>query len=254
MSERILAEVERIVAAAAARGVALRLLGSVAVWQHCPAHRPLLVRLERQEYRDIDLVGRSQQRRQIVELFEAVDYRPDPSILRSQEYGIDRLIFHGPDPDRAKVDVFLDTLRMCHRIELADRLELDSPTVSLADLLLSKLQIVRLTDNDIKDCAVLLAEHPLGNGDRECFDLDRLLAALDNDWGFWYTATTNIGHIRSAVRALASLEDGVRDAVEGRLSDLMEAIERAPKSLRWRARQAIGTRVPWYDEVEDVER
>lgn len=232
----------------------LRLLGSVAVWAHCRKHRALLVRLERQEYRDIDLMGRSQDWRDIIEVFAELGYQPDASLMASQEYGIGRLIFQSAPPQKFKVDVFLDTLRMCHRIALADRLHLDRPTVPLADLLLSKLQIVRLTDNDIKDCTVLVVEHPFGQGGGEEFELARVVRLLADDWGFWYTATTNIARIRTSIRSLAAIPSDVADLVEARLAGLLEAIERAPKSLRWRARQAVGTRVLWYEEVEDVER
>ena len=254
MSELILAEVDRLLACADDRAVTLRLLGSVAVWAHCREHRALLVRLERQEYRDIDLMGRSQDWRDIIEVFGELGYQPDASLMASQEYGIGRLIFQSPPPRKIKVDVFLDTLRMCHRIELADRLQLDRPTVPLADLLLSKLQIVRLTDNDIKDCTVLVAEHPFGRGGAEEFELPRIVRLLADDWGFWYTATSNIVRIRASIRASAAIPPDVGDVVDGRLAGLLGAIEHAPKSLRWRARKAVGTRVLWYEEVEDVER
>ncbi len=254
MSERILAEVDRLLALADDRAVTLRLLGSVAVWAHCREHRPLLVRLERQEYRDIDLMGRSQDRRGITEVFAELGYEPDAALLGSQEYGINRLIFHSRPPQKVKVDVFLDSLRMCHRIELADRLQLDRPTVPLADLLLSKLQIVRLTDNDIKDCMVLVAEHPFGRGGAEEFELPRIVRLLADDWGFWYTATSNIVRIRASIRSSSAIPPDLVDVVDGRLAGLLGAIEHQPKSLRWRARQAVGTRVLWYEEVEDVER
>jgi hypothetical protein len=31
-------------------------------------------------------------------------------------------------------------------------------------------------------------------------------------------------------------------------------IENTPKALKWKARAAIGTRVQWYNDVEEVER
>jgi hypothetical protein len=254
VNDLILAEVDRLLARADHRGVMLRLLGSVAVWAHCRQHRPLLARLERQAYRDIDLMGRSQDQRGIGEVFAELGYEPDAALLGSQEYGINRLIFHSRPPQKVKVDVFLDTLRMCHRIELADRLRLDGPTVPLADLLLSKLQIVRLTDNDIMDCTVLVAEHPFGRGGVEEFDLPRIVRLLADDWGFWYTATSNIARIQASIRSSTAIPSDLVDVVEGRLAGLLGGIADAPKSLRWRARQVVGTRLRWYEEVEDVER
>jgi hypothetical protein len=42
-------------------------------------------------------------------------------------------------------------------LDFRGRLELDSPTISLVDLLLSKLQIQRITEKDIKDMIAILA-------------------------------------------------------------------------------------------------
>ena len=84
--------------------------------------------------------------------------------------------------------------------------------------------------------------------------LFRSVRLLVDDWGFWYTATTNIARIRASLRSPAAIPPDVADLVDARLTGLLEAVERVPKSLRWRARQAVGTRVLWYEEVEDVER
>lgn len=254
MSESIVTEANRLVAEAERRGLTLRLLGSVAVWDHCRELRDLLPALGRHQYRDIDLIGRSGERKMVVAMFTDLGYRPDAALLASEEYGIGRFIFYGPPPDPVKVDVFLDTLRMCHRIDLAPTLGLDRPTIPLAELLMSKLQIVRLTDNDIKDCVVLLAEHGFDGSDHEHVDAPRIARRLGDDWGFWYTATTNLQRIRTALRSLDGLSPELAGVVEDRLAELDGAIARAPRSLRWRTRSALGTRVLWYEEVEDVER
>ena len=54
---------------------------------------------------------------------------------------------------------------MCHRIEFGDRLGKSRPTLPVADLLLSKLQIVKINRKDVLDALILLAEHPLGQDD-----------------------------------------------------------------------------------------
>ena len=56
---------------------------------------------------------------------------------------------------------------MCHRIEFGDRLGKSTPTLPVADLLLSKLQIVKINKKDVLDALILLAEHPLGQDDGE---------------------------------------------------------------------------------------
>ena len=41
--------------------------------------------------------------------------------------------------------------------------------------------------------------------------------------------------------------------VEGRLRTVRDAIEHESKSLRWRLRARVGTRLPWRREVEERE-
>ena len=61
-------------------------------------------------------------------------------------------------PDGLPIDVFMGRMDMCHDLDLRDRLELFSPTVTAADLALSKLQIVEFTEKDQQDTRTLL-EH-----------------------------------------------------------------------------------------------
>jgi hypothetical protein len=39
-----------------------------------------------------------------------------------------------------------------------------------------------------------------------------------------------------------------------RVSEIQETFERMPKSLAWQMRDKVGTRVRWYEEVEEVDR
>jgi hypothetical protein len=38
------------------------------------------------------------------------------------------------------------------------------------------------------------------------------------------------------------------------VQDLRGRIEREPKSVRWKARAKVGTRVRWYDDVGDADQ
>jgi hypothetical protein len=239
-----------LVRSAAAAGFPLRLIGSVAVRQRCPRHRGVLDALGRPRARDIDLVGYARDERTIEELFRARGYALHPAVKHSREFGILRLIFMRPDAD-LKVDVFLDRLIMSHTIDLAGRLELDVTTVPLADLLLSKLQIHEITENDLLDGAALLAEHELGSGG---IDLDRICAVLANDWGFYHSVMLNLEKLEAALERWAPVPEEMTGRVRGRTRELRDAIESAPKSRRWRLRARIGERIRWYEEVEEVER
>src|SRR5205085_5932587 len=98
------------------------------------------------------------------------------------------------------VDVLVDSLEMCHRFEFSDRLSKSMPTLPLAELLLSKLQIVKINRKDVLDALVLLAEHPLAQDDGEpdsfhglnAISIPRINAYTSNDWGWWRTVTGNL--------------------------------------------------------------
>ena len=42
--------------------------------------------------------------------------------------------------------------------------------------------------------------------------------------------------------------------IKARLATLQAAMDAAPKTLGWRLRARVGKRVPWYEEVEEVQR
>src|SRR5439155_6390733 len=103
------------------------------------------------------------------------------------------------------------------------------------------------------DVIALLAAHELAAGGREAVDLAYLLGLFRQDWGLYYTAKKNLALVREHVGRYDSLPAAARDTAGTRVRALEERIEAEPKALRWRARAAVGTRVPWYQEVRDVE-
>ena len=240
-----------LVAKGAAQGVTLRLLGSLAVRAHTQGTSKLIDLLQRVPTHDIDFMGYSKEQVNTDRMFKNLGYEPDPSVAFSQEYGIQRLIYH----DRAQgimAEIFQDKLRMAHTLDFLGRLELDSPTISLVDLLLSKLQIQQITEKDIKDMIALLAEHWLGSGDREKVNINYLLKLTSDDWGLYYTVKNNLSVVREWVGRMEVLDASVRQDVDAKLEDMINRIEAEPKSTRWKLRAKIGTRVRWYEEVGDV--
>ena len=147
-------EAGRLIDRASSLGLALRAVGGVAVWMRAPSIReadPPRV------FHDIDLVAWKRASRELASLLEAEGYEPH---RRFNTLAGDRLLFFD-EPNERRIDVFLDRLEMCHTLDFADRLTQDPGTLTLADLLLSKLQIVRLTDRDVADVAALLADHAI---------------------------------------------------------------------------------------------
>ena len=223
LSERIPPEAINLVEKAASDSLVLRITGSVAVRLHCDQHWPLLSSLGRRPYHDIDFWGLGKDQQRIERFFAEHGYVVDPKCKHLHEWGIKRLIFEHPG-SAVKVDVFMDELVMAHTIAFKDRLLLDYPCVPLADLLLSKLQIHEITENDLMDLVVLLFEHPFGSGAGQ-IEIDHVARVLARDWCFWREATLNIGKIRCAVDRYDVLDDQVKATLDARLTE-PEALDR----------------------------
>jgi hypothetical protein len=154
---------------------------------------------------------------------------------------------------RYVIDVFFDQLNMCHKIDFRNRLEIDFPTMPLAELMLEKMQIVEFTEKDAKDSIMLLREHNVGDKDSETINQGYIARLLSKDWGFYYTVTTNLKKMRDSFvdefgKDHLSTEDG--EDVKKKIDLLLARIEEEPKEMRWKMRARIGTKKLWYQEVE----
>jgi hypothetical protein len=238
-----------LISAADREGVRLRLLGSLAFRFHCPRHVDYLDAMER-ELTDIDFAATGKERRDLRKFFGGLGYIEDKDVLVTMEGA--RYSYRHPENDIG-VDIFFDRLDFCHPVELADRLTLDSPTISLADLLLEKVQIVEINEKDIKDLIVCLLEHDLGKQDRELIDEDYIASVLSKDWGFYYTATTNLEKVKAFLPKYDVLSEDERWLVQSRIDALLQRVAATPKSMRWKARARVGTKVRWYKEVSAKE-
>ncbi len=150
--------------------------------------------------------------------------------------------------------MFLDVLHMAHTIDFRKRLPEMRTTATITDLLLAKLQIHEITEKDLQDLVAILATHDVGGSGEETIDLDRLRQVLTNDWGFEYTAVQNLKKVGQWVEANGKVPPSTRAATVARAQELTSAVTSWPKGLRWRMRAAVGTRLRWYEEVEEVER
>ena len=235
-------EGRRVGQAALDAGVALKLTGGVAVALRCPsAGRAPLAR----SYADVDVVGRARDTAAITELLGGVGYEADAAF--NAMHGSRRLYFWDPVHER-QLDVFLDEVEMCHRIDLRDRLDTREPTLTLADLLLMKLQIVETNDKDYLDILALLVDQPFA-GDTG-IDLSYLASLAADDWGLWKTTTTVV---QRAADYAAGLDGFTRaDVVRAQADRYVQALEEAPKSRRWKLRARIGERKRWYELPEEA--
>jgi len=231
------------------RGIPLRLLGALAIYVHCPSNRHLYEKVWRAPT-DIDMITYSKFRGKVVKLMEQFGYRPVQRFVAL--YGMFRHIYYSDERD-VRVDLFFDKLEMCHTINFKNRLELDSPTIPVEDLLLEKLQIVKISEKDLKDIIILLKEHDVGPADdREIIDIRYIAKLLAKDWGFYYTVTLNLDRIKKYMRANPGplAEEDIQE-VEAKIDRLREAIEKEPKSLKWKLRARTGPKKKWYRDVTE---
>ncbi len=229
-------EALRVLHAARERDLIVRATGGLAVALRCPsAIRPPLAR----EHKDLDVIGLSSERKEIDALFVEHGYTPDKEFNALQ--GHQRLLHYDHVHGR-QLDTFLDRFQMCHTLELKNRLALDELTLTPADLLLSKLQVVETNERDLKDMIALLLDADV--------DVGRVARVCADDWGWWRTSTEVLRNVEAYA---ASLEGVDHDVLRSRITELNEQIEAAPKSLRWRARAKIGDRLRWYELPEENE-
>jgi hypothetical protein len=251
MTDHIQANIEdearRILAAAQAGGITLRLLGGLAVRLRSPSagHRALA-----RGYPDIDFVAASRRSRAVEALLAELGYTPNKEFNLLN--GASRLLFYDLAHER-QIDVFVGQFEMCHRLPIGERLEAEQLTIPLAELLLTKLQIVQLNEKDVRDICALLLDHACGEGDGETINLARITQLCADDWGLWKTVTLSLRKVQDFCDAY-DLDAANKLMIVERVTVLRQALERAPKSLKWRMRAAIGERVQWYDLPEEVQR
>jgi len=238
-----------IIESAKNKGIELRLMGACAVKIHCPKFRKFHEEVMDRKATDLDFIAPSKHRNRIKELLEELGCSAMKTMIPFER----RAIFK--DKNGVKIDIFFDKLEMCHVINFKNRFEIDYPTISLADLILEKTQIVKITEKDVKDVIVILREHEVGNSENETINSNYIAELLSKDWGFYYTVTTNLNLVRDQFlekwKDILSKED--RANVTAKINTLLDRIEREPKSTGWKIRASVGLKKKWYKDVEEVE-
>ena len=237
-------EAHRILDAAEREGVPLRLIGGLAVLFHADPLHPAFARA----YKDIDLATTKGQGRKVAELMSSLGYAPAKEFNALN--GNRRLLFYDV-PNERQVDVFVGTFEMCHVIPISDRIALESKTIPLAELLLTKLQVVELNDKDLTDIVALLHHHDVADHDDDTVNAAFVARLAAEDWGLWRTTKMNVERVRERARAVGLSDDEYRTVME-RLDVLWERIESEPKSRGWRLRDRVGDRKRWYETPDEV--
>jgi hypothetical protein len=239
-------EAIRVVEAGKARGVVLRVIGALAFHHHCPEFGYIQTKLNR-VYTDIDFAAYAKQSKQIRELFVSLGYDEDLEINSFHAEG-GRLIFNHP-ATHLHIDVFMDRLDFCHPIPWKNRLEVDDPTIPLAELVLEKMQIVKINEKDIIDTIMLLREHETAADDDNHINATRIAELCAGEWGLWRTTTMNLEKVRDYLPHF-DLTDEDRSIVGQRVDELLAAMNDYPKGTKWRLRARVGDKVKWYNVID----
>jgi hypothetical protein len=222
-------------------------MGPLALHYYYPDRVPLYAGLERlgeRYFTDIDFAGYGKHGGRMKAFFEGVGYDCDLDTLMAT--GKTRQIYYGGAVPM--IDVFLDRLDYCHEVSFKDRLESDDYCISLTDIALQKLQIWEINDKDLKDLEFLLTVAEIGDDDAGKINRSYIAARLAGDWGFWYTATTNLGRVKAHVEGVGILDDAQKARIRLRCDEFLARIEAEPKTKDWHKRAKKGTDKPWYNQ------
>ena len=244
----IIQEMHRLIDAANAKNIQLRAIGGLAVQAHNKKNHPLFLR----EFADLDFVVAKRQRREFEAFMPEVGYAPHRqfNVLNGDQ----RQIYYHNESDM-KIDIFVGDFMMCHKIPLENRLKADPITIPLAELLLSKAQIVHLNRKDALDIASLLLNTEVGMGDDEVINLSVIAALCGSDWGLYKTTSINLERVKEVVSGDdVALNSDERALIVARVDRVLDTFNGMQKSLAWQMRDKVGTRVRWYEEVEEVAR
>ncbi|HJR81568.1 MAG TPA: hypothetical protein VJ821_15960 [Anaerolineales bacterium] len=244
----IFAEMHRLIDAAREKSILLRAIGGLAIRVKSGDFQKFFTR----DYRDLDFVVGENDRKRIEPFFQEMGYASNRQFNLLN--GSKRQIYQDPNSE-CHVDIFVGNFEMCHKLPMNGRLEIDPVTVPLAELLLSKAQIVQLNRKDALDIAALLLYNETGQTDDGKINLDYIAKLCGQDWGLYKTTAISLNQVEEVVRdETLNLTESERDLILKRVSEILHTFEAMPKSLAWQMRDKVGTRVRWYEEVEEVRR
>lgn len=244
----IVDEVQRLLEASDRQDMHLRLIGGLAIRMHSPSatHRTL-----RRDYPDMDFVVPKRVKRKLDGFFAELGYIPEKNFNLLN--GDRRQIFYDALSGR-RIDVFVGDFEMCHKLPMRNRLDSHPVTIPLAELFLSKTQIVELNRKDALDIVSLLLDNEVGFTD-DTINMDRIASLCLKDWGLYKTLTINLSKVEDVlVNENPGLSDEDTQRVLERINTIRRVLDQSTKPFLWKVRDRLGTRVRWYTEVEEVNR
>ena len=229
------------------KGIPLKLIGGQAVRLLTPDFPD-----RARDDQDMDFASVSRAKAEVMQFLSDHAFIPDK---RFNAMHGQRQMYFTTEDGRTSVDVVMDQLNMSHLLDFGDRIDRMPYTLDVADLLLSKLQIVELNEKDVHDLFYLLAAFPVKPGDEVgTIGFDRIGDVVRQDWGWWRTVTGNLDKVVQLAEGERSnmLPAGraFEPAEQARM--LRKHADDVPKTMKWKMRGKVGERVQWYELPEEV--
>lgn len=242
-------EMHHLVDAANQQDIQLRAFGGLAILAHSQTNPKFFQR----DAPDLDFLAPKNDRQKLEPFFRDNGYSPDKQFNLLN--GAHRQIYYYDKSQDLHVDVLIGDFEMCHKLPLDDRLGVDPLTIPMAELLLSKAQVVQLNRKDALDILSLLLNNEVGDEKNGNIGLDRITWLCGQDWGLYKTTSINLQRVEELLTGKElSVTAEEKDLIMGRIRKIHEAFDGMPKSISWQMRNKVGTRVRWYLEVEEVDQ
>jgi hypothetical protein len=242
----ILDEARRLLELADTDSVPVRLLGGAAIRLRVPVELPpALMRT----YQDLDFMVPKGSTQEVRAFFVNAGYVSSEPFNAMR--GRTRMLFFDEAHDR-QVDIFVGQFEMCHALEIKERLASEPISIPLAELLLTKLQVVEINEKDVRDIITLLYGNPVVAAGGEGIDKEVVGAMCGRDWGLWRTSRGSLGTCREKLGSY-DLQAADIERVGASLEELIEALDEAPKTRHWKLRARVGERKRWYELPEEVD-
>jgi hypothetical protein len=230
-------------------GAKLRLLGGLAYYINSPIARnlPQFKRI----YKDLDFVVNSKGTSAVTKAFKKYGWTDDQQF--NALHGATRMLFYYGEEYDLQVDIFVSIFEQCHTLNFEKRLSLNSLTIPIADLLLTKLEIHQLNHKDVLDLVMLLYDHDFGcENKEETKELEYIMKITRDDWGWYTTVHDNLDVLDGMLDEFVQGDD--RQRIHSTLNWIRTSIESSQKSLKWTMRSYLGRKIQWYELPEEVNR
>jgi len=125
---------------------------------------------------------------------------------------------------------------------------------------------VSFSEKDLKDCLLMFKAHEVSDdgSDNDVINSKYVAKLLSDDWGFYYSSTSNLKKIANMLKRLDEFGSNLRidstkisqedrQGIISKIEHLLKVVEDEPKSFGWKMRSKVGTSKKWYNDVETPE-